>query len=385
MKKILFGIICFLLFGCVDKNVLEIKPIQDGFTSELLAEIQLYNKDSEHYTYLKNINKLCVNELYTDEVDKTYEIDLETKEIIEVSNISDNAEDYKEKDPIIFNQDFKIYIEFINFGTGYTRIYYQEIEGIKTKLIEHTTNSSDNNRSTFDFSTYSDGVNFYFLVKENDYLSIKKVIKGGLDEIDQILIHDKGYELENVDVISDVIHLRYRNEDSIRFLCGDEEYVLKMNDNGKKLIEYQMNGIQPQLLVYQKDGMTELHLKDEVYDLGYNAEYEIREEYILSTAWKDGFTEKETIYIDRKTQKRYLLSETVNLVNTSSIAQNVYLSRDLNNKESPYKILRINKMDITSIELPFTIDFELRYSLGEHTMIFEYQNDKILQYYLVKF
>ena len=64
--------------------------------------------------------------------------------------------------------------------------------------------------------------------------------------------------------------------------------------------------------------------------------------------------------------------------------QNLYLTKNLNNKETPYSILMLDDFDVTVIDLPFTIDFESIY-FQDDTMIFKYQENGIVQFYKVKF
>ena len=384
MKKLLIFILSIVLVGCVDANVIEVKH-SDDFTSELIAEIELDNQDSVYSVNRCDLKKICINEYYQNKIDKTYELDLTTNEITEIDH-EYNSEEVVTKvfTNLLYDNEFKIYSENVHEDHYIYKKYYYEKDGIKTKLIDYTINMKEPS-GNYLYSDYLFTDNdFYFLLPKDSYLVIYQVKDALLEEVDKILIQDGEYTLSNVSIEENGLSYKYESENAFRFVLGDEEFVLLKNDNGKELIEYYIDGLTPKQLTYRENGNITLHLEDKVYKLGYNAKYQIRDDYILSTSWKEDFTEKETILIDRNKNKTYLLSESFDVQETYLYNRNLYLTKNLNNKETPYSILMIDNLDITAIDLPFTIDFESVY-FYEDTIIFKYQENGIVQFYKVKF
>lgn len=384
MKKLLIFILSIVLVGCVDTNIIEVKH-SDDFTSELIAEIELYSQDSVYNANRCDVNKICINEYYQNKIDKTYELDLTTNEITEIDHEYNNEEEVtKVFTHLLYDNEFKIYYENIFENHSIYKKYYYEKDGIKTKLIDYTINMKEHSENHL-YSDYLFTENdFYFLLPKDNYIVTYQVKDALLEEVDKMLIQDGEYTLSNVSIEENGFSYRYESKDAIRFVLGDEEFVLLKNDHGKELIEYYIVGLTPKQLTYREEGNITLHLEDEMYELGYNAKYQIRDDYILSTSWKEDFTEKETILIDRNKNKTYLLSESFDIQESYFSNQNLYLTKNLNNKETPYSILMVDDFDVTVIDLPFTIDFESVY-FYEDTIIFKYQGNDIVQFYKVKF
>lgn len=384
MKKMMLFILLLFLIGCVDTNVIEVKH-SDDFTSELIAEIELYSQDSVYNANRCDLNKICINEYYQNKIDKTYELDLTTNEITEINHEYNSEEIVSEVyTHLLYDNEFKIYYENVYEDHYIYKKYYYEKDGIKTKLIENAINMREPSEN-YSYSDYLYTENdFYFLLPQDNYLVTYQVKDGLLVEVDKMLIQDGEYTLSNVFIEENGFSYKYESENAIRYILGNEELVLLKNDNGKELTEYYIEGLTPKQLTYREDGNVILHLEDKVYELGYNAKYKIREYYILSTAWKEDFTEKEMILIDRNKDKTYLLSESFDIQESYFSNQNLYLTKNLNNKETPYSILIVEDLNITAIDLPFTIDFESIY-FQDDTMIFKYQENGIVKFYKVKF
>lgn len=383
MKKLLIFILSIVLVGCVDTNVIEVKH-SDDFTSELIAEIELDNQDSGYSVNRCDLNKICINEYYQNKIDKTYELDLIKNDITEIDHEYNNEEEVtKVFTNLLYDNGFKIYYENMFEDHSIYKKYYYEKDGIKTKLIDNKINMRESSDYLFSDYLYTEDA-FYFLIPEDNNLVIYQVKDGLLEEVDKILIQDGEYTLSNVSIEENSFLYKYESDNAFRFVLGDEELVLLKNDNGKELTEYYIVGLTPKQLTYREKGNITLHLEDKVYELGYNAKYQIRDNYILSTSWKEDFTEKETILIDRNKNKTYLLSESFDVQETYLYNRNLYLTKNLNNKETPYSILMIDDFNVTAIDLPFTIDFESVY-FHEDAMIFKYQENDIVQFYKVKF
>lgn len=383
MRKLMLFILLLFLMGCVDTNVIEVKH-SDDFTSELIAEIELYNQDSGYRVNGCDLNKICINEYYQNKIDKTYELDLTTNEITEINHEYNNEEVVTEVfTHLLYDNGFKIYYENMFEDHYIYKKYYYEKDGIKTKLIDNKINMRESSDYLFSDYLYTEDA-FYFLIPEDNNLVIYQVKDGLLEEVDKILIQDGEYTLSNVSIEENSFLYKYESDNAFCFVLGDEELVLLKNDNGKELTEYYIVGLTPKQLTYREKGNITLHLEDKVFELGYNAKYQIRDDYILSTSWKEDFTEKETILIDRNKNKTYLLSESFDVEESYFYNRNLYLTKNLKNKETPYSILMIDDFNVTAIDLPFTIDFESVY-FHENTMVFKYQENDIVQFYKVKF
>lgn len=385
MKKLLL-LLCLLLLTACNEKVIEVKHSND-FTSELIAQINLMDVNSNISYNFCDANTLCIHEYYLDDT-PDYQINLNTNEVVKIDNEYNDEEDDNQVsfqfENVVFDNGYKIIIESIHEENVTTRNFYYEKDGIKTLLIQLTRDLSNYYETGFDFDYHSDGENFYIIIKENDEAVIYQVSNAMLKEIDRYPIHKDGYELTNIYMSSEGICFDYSNDETLRYVMNGEELVIPRNENGKELIEFEIDGLTPKRLVYKEDGFITLHLEDEVYELGYNAKYEFREQYILSSAWKEDFSGKETYYIDRNTKKTYLLSDFFELSNSFYYDRNVYLSNDLNG-EIPYTIVKVDGLNITTYELPFSKDFQMIGLVGKGNMYFGYQNQDILEIYQVKF
>lgn len=381
MKKLLLFILSVLLSGCLESNVIEVKH-SDDFTSELIGEIELYSSKSEYSVNLCDNNNLCIYEYYMDKVDKNYQIDLNTNEIIEIDEktIDENIESLK---TYMFDNGFKIYRERTHVDHIYTTTYYYEKDGIKTKLIERVNDLSNDSYNSLKVTYDTNGKDFFFFIEKNDYMSINQVIDGKLEEIDQIPLIDQGIQLLYINPIEEGLCYHYENDEMIRNVLNGEELILKKIDGDKKLISWSINGIVPEQLVYEEKGIITLHINNEVYELGINSDYLIRDDYILYTAWREDFSGKDTFYLDRNENKRYILSEYLDFT-SHLFSGNVHLSY-LPNDKTPYKIVFVDHKDITAISLPFPADFEYHYLYDEHTIVFIGKEGNVLQFYKVKF
>ena len=170
MKKLLIFIFSIVLVGCVDTNVIEVKH-SDDFTSELIAEIELYSQDSVYSANRCDVSKICINEYYQNEIDKTYELDLTNNVITEIDQEYNNEEVVSEVfTHLLYDNEFKIYYENIFENHYMNKKYYYEKDGIKTKLIDYTINMKEHSENHL-YSDYLFTENdFYFLLPKDNYI-----------------------------------------------------------------------------------------------------------------------------------------------------------------------------------------------------------------------
>lgn len=384
MKKVFLLIMALFLSGCVETNVIEVKESFD-YTSELIGEIELYDSNSDYSIIFEGKNLLYVNEFYMDNPVRYYQFDLTTNEISEINEIENDEiiEGTETLRNYLFIGEFNIFKIANQKDHIYTKTYYYEKDGEVTKLIEEVIDLSDKTYEPYKLTYDSDGKNVYFYVEKNDYMSINQVIDGQLEEIDQVPLIDQGIELLYIEALDEGVCYHYENDEMIRRIINDEELIVKKKEGNKKLISWEIEGLNPKKLVYEEDNIVTLQLENEVYKLGFNSSFEIQDDYILYTNWKDDFSEKETFYIDREENKTYLLSEYFDL--TYSYLDNIYVSYLPNDQENPYKIINVNHKDISMISLPFTSDFSFNCIVDEHVFIFSYKEGNVLQFYKVTF
>lgn len=420
MKKLIVLLISFLLVGCVDTKVIEVKHTDNGYTSELLGIIE---KNKNDYVYVSTVGKdnFQITRHNFDETYQQYKIDFDKKNIEEIEYIQNEENTLA---LIYENNDYKILVDHEQYFDSeidkviYSKIYYYQKDE-QTNVLYKVTSTSvdlDSNTRTINHPT-KDELLFFIEDYDKEILSINEISEGKLNEIDSLPLYVEDYEYiysyvfeneyvhhyESDDKIRLLINeeelffdkniedgytlfkfdygnevsLKYENEESILLIEGENEEVINKNVEGYTLIEHYF--YDNPILIYEKDNYKRIVIDGNTYDLGYNPTYHIEDDFILSTYKEEDY---QSIYIDRKTGEVYLLSEYINMIDFSEGFGN-YFIKNYHNTENPYSILKINNNDFTIIDLPFSWQFDRVTCLDENRIVYTLETAEEVSYYLV--
>ena len=415
MKRFLLVFLMLCLFGCENEKIIEVNYTDTGYTSELIGTIDL----SEGYTTHADCesDKYCIRHISNNGVEKIYEIDFLNKQISEIEN--------KEiKDEYIWHQsdDFTIYYkrEYINMNEVTLKTtYYYEKNNQRSILYEDL--NVVGNDDELKLKTFTDSVTgeYCFGIRKDNIISINAVRDGKLVEIDQIEINKDGYVLKNYYTSENGYNFKYENDDEIRFITNDEETIIKKDieddlklinfnslnyyvyENEKivkcfyqgeeKVVDKNVDSYElinynfySDVYVYEKDDTYRLVIDENTYDLGKNATYIIKDDYVLSTyTSNEKELGKESIVIDRKTNEIYKLSKYIDLREYSNFKDNYILDSYVYSLDYPYSILKVEDLNFTLIQLPFDYSASVIEIIDEKTIAISCGEDGVISYYLV--
>lgn len=378
MKRILLILFLLVLCSCEKDKIIEVTHTSAGYTSELLATIQLKNESN----WLSSFSYVDGNYYFleVDALDGTFTqilLDGTTKQITygDINEVNDDNIETK-KYEIYENENYKIF-EIYDYETDTSSFYYEKDN--KSHLIyECKTDSSIVNSRYF-----YDEINFYFLIPKNDYVSLNEVENGQLYEIEKYSYQDNEYQLEKL-FFNDELCFVYESNTKLKYIKGTETKIYDKNYNDYELTYYNFNNGNEELW-YAKDSYEILMLNDEIYDLGKNPEYIINEHIILNKIWKDDLSGRELQLFDRKTQDKYIFSEYLNISDYAFYAyENLYLVENVLEENEGYSILIMNDLNANVLDLPFSKSFKPILYFDD-AVLFMHQNKDEVNLYLVNF
>lgn len=418
MKKFIILGLAFLLFGCVESSVLEVKHQDSGYTSELVGTI---SKDEaiDIVVMSSDVDNFLAHCYNKDGTVQQFQIDFDNKTIneVEYSNNMNTAVMYENdeyKITVEYSQEYDSKIEKVIYIATYTYITNE-----KTSVLYQVKGKSTFPDENVRLKKLPDEEKVLFFIEDyqRNVLSICEVIDGKLKEINAVDLEYKGHqysyseyynkqyvhlfdsedsililmdenellyekEIEDHYTLSyyniwDQIVLEYENEDSIMILRDDNKKVIPKNiDDYDYYGEYTED-----VYLYEKHGYKLLLMDDYTYELGYLPKYYIKDDYVLCTFMNKEIKDYQSIFIDRKNNKTYTLTEAIDLSECYECYDS-YLIKD-GNRDNPFSIISIDNHEITSIDLPFSSDFQCQTDLDENRIVYIHDTIEGMEYYLV--
>ena len=419
MKKICLLSLIFMLFACQKDKIIEIEHKTNGFSSELIATFEIENNgyyffnSYDMYDHCLEISNGNTKDYYA------FDFDNKTYQQINKDEITSNTNNYStyhtnEKFAILFDTEYKQIDGVSYFNYTY---YYQDKEIFK-ELLSYDVNANGENLLNTYFN--EDSNEFYFCLKEKDYISIKKLDGQELIEIKQVDLRVDDYELtdymkddngfvyqyendneimivrnDNKETISKKVedyelkafsmyyegYLKvYENDTYVKYIMNDDEIIIDKVIDGYQLVTYYTH-VDSFLKWYSKDDRVLLMIDDIKIELGQNPKYDIKKDYILAS-YKENEEEK-SIYYDLNTNEKYILSDYIDM-NQMYSYQNSYLIYDYSKyNDCPYQFLQFKDKQFEMIELPFDYSVNFEMYLNENQMVFSHEVNNILSIYLV--
>ena len=377
MKKILLIIFMIFLFSCEKENIIEVKHTNTGYTSEVLATIKLQDKDNviNGISYLEGKLNLVEYDKKTN-MNIEYSIDLETKEITQTQTKPKEIKYDDSKIMIHETNNYKIYSIKEDYGMIYK--YYYEKDYESNLIFEY--DYYDETKYRVEWFILDDNV--YFFIPKDEYLSLNEMNGYNLKEIEKIPYNDNGYELVEYVNDSNGYRLVYKNNTQLKVIDGSDIQYYDLYIDDYELNYYSL--AKENKFIYSYNGNIKINLDGQIYDLGFNPLYVIKEEYILNNTWKEGQKEKQTIYIDRNTNEEYLFSEYIDFYEYSFYYEDKYYLVKNNDENQTYSIMKLDNKSATLIDLPFPSTFSYVMSWENSVLFYEINEDEII-FYIVKF
>ena len=378
MKRVFTLILILMLCACGNNKTITIKHIDTGYKKDLAHTIDLNNKYI--ITNASFENGVISVQMSTNDYEylKPYYIDPSTFE--EIKDYDPNYSYFKEKFDIVTLQTetYSIISKYTRTDKGLlTDIYYNDNEQM-IKLLKFNENSII--KSGYPVHGYFDKESNkgYLIVCKESYFSINEINNGTLNEIKQISYIDGDYKFK--ELIENTNIFIFENNNQIRWVQDDEVIYVDKNIDGYELMN--IDYIHGKVFVYNKNNEIRLIIDNQIYDLGYQADFVIREDIILSTKTIKENNSRESKLIDRNTNKEYLFDNYFILDEKHQILEDKFLLKNYSDHDNYYSILSIEDNKALAIDCMIPSNYEFIGS-NEDYVVFMNRNLEKAEFYVI--
>lgn len=377
MKKMISLLLILFLYAC-DNNTISIQHTDSGYTKHLAYTIDLNNK------YIITNASLNDGVIHVDvqtndyEYVKSYYIDSSTFEEIEDYDPTPFYYNETFEIPTLETKTYSIISEYTQTKNDYIINVYYKDNNQNIKLFEF--NESATLKSGYPVHGYFDQTlnKGYLYVCNEDYFSIYEINNGELNEINTIPYIDGDYTFK--EIIEGTNIFIFENDNQIKWIQDEEIFYIEKNIDAYELMS--LDYVDGKVLVYNKNDEIRLVIDNETFDLGYQADYVIKDDVVLSTRWIKESNTKESKLIDRETKKEYIFEEYFILDDNHQILKDKFLLKNYSDNHNFYSILSIENMEANAIDcnIPDTYEF---IGSDENYIAFMNRNLEKAEFYII--